>query len=64
MGMAEAGKQIGILESVSRAVEIITRAMQKMQKTTAGGRQAAGMGQGMGGAQPPGVGPMPGGNLT
>jgi len=64
MGLAEACKQIGILESGARAVEIITRAMQKMQKTGPAGRQAAGMGQAMGGAQPPGVGPMPGGNMS
>lgn len=64
MLMAQAGAQLGILESVKKAVGTVTKGLQNMYKDTPGGRQNAAMGQATPQSTPPGVGPMPGMPMT
>jgi len=60
MGLKSLGMEMLAMEVVQK----VQKGMEKMVKMTEGGRQQAGMAQGLPAPTPPGVGPMPGTPMT
>lgn len=62
--LAIAGSQIGITETVHKAVNLVAKAIQNLTKNTPAGRQGAVDKGAVPPPPPPGVGAFPGANIS